>query len=119
MPELPEVEVVRRGLDDHIRCRTIGSAVARHPRAARRHMAGPVDLAARLVGATITGTARRGKYLWLVLDDEDALLAHLGMSGQMLITAPGAAVAAHERARFTFTDGGSDPRFDDQRTFAI
>ena len=63
------------------------------------------------------GTARRGKYLWLVLDDRDALLMHLGMSGQMLITSPDAAVAPHERARFSFTDGGCDLRFDDQRTF--
>ncbi len=70
-----------------------------------------------MVGATITGTARRGKYLWLILDGADALLMHLGMSGQMLISSPDAAVAAHERARFTFTDGGHDLRFDDQRTF--
>ncbi len=70
-----------------------------------------------MVGATITGTARRGKYLWLILDGEDALLAHLGMSGQMLITSPDVPVAVHERARFTFADGGHDLRFDDQRTF--
>ncbi len=117
MPELPEVEVVRRGLDDHVRGRTIASATILHPRAACRHVGGPGDLTVRLVGAMITGTARRGKYLWLVLDGEDALLAHLGMSGQMLITSPEAAVATHERARFTFTDGGHDLRFDDQRTF--
>lgn len=117
MPELPEVEVVRRGIDDHVRGRTIASATVLHPRAARRHVGGPADLAARMVGATITGTARRGKYLWLILDGADALLMHLGMSGQMLISSPDAAVAAHERARFTFTDGGHDLRFDDQRTF--
>lgn len=117
MPELPEVEVVRRGLDDHVSGRTVASAVVRHPRATRRHVAGSEDLAARMVGATITGTARRGKYLWLVLDDQDALLMHLGMSGQMLITPSDAAVGAHERARFSFTDGGSGLRFDDQRTF--
>lgn len=70
-----------------------------------------------MVGATITGSARRGKYCWLVLDEQDALLIHLGMSGQMLITSPDAAIAPHERARFTFTDGGQDLRFDDQRTF--
>lgn len=117
MPELPEVEVVRRGLDDHVRGRTIASAVIRHPRAVRRHTAGPEDLAARMVGATITRTARRGKYCWLVLDDRDALLMYLGMSGQMLITSPDAAIAPHERARFTFNDGGHDLRFHDQRTF--
>nr|WP_245349170.1 MULTISPECIES: bifunctional DNA-formamidopyrimidine glycosylase/DNA-(apurinic or apyrimidinic site) lyase [Brachybacterium] len=114
---MPEVEVVRRGIDDHVRGRTIASATVLHPRAARRHVGGPADLAARMVGATITGTARRGKYLWLILDGADALLMHLGMSGQMLISSPDAAVAAHERARFTFTDGGHDLRFDDQRTF--
>lgn len=117
MPELPEVEVVRRGVDDHVCGRTIATAVIRHPRAARRHVAGPEDLAARILGATVTGTARRGKYLWLILDGRDALLMHLGMSGQMLITSHDAAVAPHERARFTFADGGSDLRFDDQRTF--
>ncbi|MDN5547384.1 MAG: bifunctional DNA-formamidopyrimidine glycosylase/DNA-(apurinic or apyrimidinic site) lyase [Rhodococcus sp. (in: high G+C Gram-positive bacteria)] len=117
MPELPEVEVVRRGLEDHVRDRTIASVVIRHPRAVRRHGAGPEDLAARMIGATITGTARRGKYLWLILDDRDALLVHLGMSGQMLVTSPDAAIAPHERARFTFTESGSDLRFDDQRTF--
>jgi len=117
VPELPEVEVVSRGLDDHVRGRTIASATILHPRAARRHVGGTEDLSARMVGATITGTARRGKYLWLILDGEDALLAHLGMSGQMLITSPDFPVAAHERARFTFTDGGHDLRFEDQRTF--
>ena len=117
MPELPEVEVVRRGLNDHVRGRTIAAAVIRHPRAVRRHTAGPQDLAGRMVGATITGTARRGKYLWLILEDRDALLMHLGMSGQMLITSPNAAIAPHERARFAFTDGRADLRFDDQRTF--
>lgn len=50
MPELPEVEVVRRGPDDHVRGRTIASAVILHPRAVRRHVAGPEDLAARMIG---------------------------------------------------------------------
>ncbi|NLA37186.1 MAG: bifunctional DNA-formamidopyrimidine glycosylase/DNA-(apurinic or apyrimidinic site) lyase [Actinobacteria bacterium] len=117
MPELPEVEVVRRGLDDHVLGRRIASAVIRHPRAIRRHLAGPDDLAAQLLGATVTGTGRRGKYLWLILDERDSLLMHLGMSGQMLVTSSGAAAGRHERARFTFTDGGADLRFDDQRTF--
>lgn len=116
-PELPEVEVVRRGLDEHVSGRTVASVAIHHPRAARRHVAGGKDLVSRVAGATITRIVRWGKYLWLVLDDRDALLTHLGMSGQMLITLPGAAIARHERARFTFTDGGSDLRFDDQRTF--
>ncbi|MGO1555694.1 MAG: DNA-formamidopyrimidine glycosylase family protein, partial [Candidatus Corynebacterium faecigallinarum] len=74
MPELPEVEVVRRGLDEHVSGRTVASVVIRHPRAVRRHVAGTEDLASRVVGATVAGIARRGKYLWLVLGDRDALL---------------------------------------------
>ena len=117
MPELPEVEVVRRGLDDHVSGRTIASVAIHHPRAVRRHAAGGEDLAARAAGKTVTGIARRGKYLWMVLNDRDALLTHLGMSGQMLIASLGVAIARHERARFAFTDSGSDLRFEDQRTF--
>ncbi len=60
MPELPEVEVVRRGLHTHILGRTITAVRVHHLRAARRHEAGPADLAAQLLDARITGTGRRG-----------------------------------------------------------
>ena len=116
MPELPEVETVRRGLEAHVVDRTIDQAEVRHPRAVRRHLAGPDDFAAVLRGRTVTGARRRGKYLWLPLGD-DALLAHLGMSGQLLVGDPQRPVSSHVRARFTFTDGGPDLRFSDQRTF--
>lgn len=85
MPELPEVEVVRRGLDAHVTGKTIAAVRVHHPRAVRRHEAGPADLTARLLDARITGTGRRGKYLWLTLEDGAALVVHLGMSGQMLL----------------------------------
>jgi formamidopyrimidine-DNA glycosylase len=116
VPELPEVETVRRGLEAHVVGRTIDQAEVRHPRAVRRHLAGPDDFAAVLRGRTVTGARRRGKYLWLPLGD-DALLAHLGMSGQLLVGDPERPVSSHVRARFTFTDGGPDLRFSDQRTF--
>jgi formamidopyrimidine-DNA glycosylase len=116
VPELPEVEIVRRGLQAHICGRTIDSVTALHPRAVRRHLAGGNDFAAVLRGRTIVGARRRGKYLWLPLG-EDALLAHLGMSGQLLVGDPGRPLSPHVRARFTFTDGGPDLRFSDQRTF--
>jgi formamidopyrimidine-DNA glycosylase len=116
VPELPEVETVRRGLESHVAGRTIDQAEVLHPRAIRRHLAGPDDFAAVLRGRTITGARRRGKYLWLPMGD-DALLAHLGMSGQLLVGDPDRPVASHVRARFTFTDGGPDLRFTDQRTF--
>lgn len=118
MPELPEVEVVRLGLADHVLKRTIDLVEVEHPRAVRRHLEGPHDFAARLAGTTITAARRRGKYLWLELDDAaDAVLAHLGMSGQMLIAGPDRPVDKHRRIRFRFADDGPELWFVDQRTF--
>ena len=123
MPELPEVEVVRSGLDRHVVGRTIRSVQVLHPRAVRRHTAGPADFEAAASGLVVTAARRRGKYLWLpVAPDEgsvaeDALLAHLGMSGQLLLGDPDRPVSPHVRIRFTFTDSGPDLRFTDQRTF--
>ena len=65
MPELPEVEVVRRGLEQFVVGRRIASVEVLHPRAVRRHSGGPADFAARLTGATLDAARRRGKYLWL------------------------------------------------------
>jgi formamidopyrimidine-DNA glycosylase len=115
MPELPEVEVVRRGLQAHVVGRTITAVRVHHPRAVRRHEAGPADLTARLLDARIAGTDRRGKYLWLLLDEGDcALLVHLGMSGQMLLgTVPN---AGHLRIAAVLDDG-TTLSFVDQRTF--
>jgi formamidopyrimidine-DNA glycosylase len=87
VPELPEVETVRSGLDKHVVGRTIDTVEVLHPRAVRRHLAGPADFEAVLRGQTFTGARRRGKYLWLPVAD-DALLAHLGMSGQLLVGDP-------------------------------
>jgi len=116
VPELPEVETVRDGLERHVSGRTFADVQVLHPRAARRHLAGPEDLAAALRGATVGTVRRRGKYLWLPVD-ADALIAHLGMSGQLVVGDPGRPLTPHVRARFSFTDGGPDLRFVDQRTF--
>ncbi len=116
MPELPEVEVVRRGLADHVAGRTIVSAQFHGTRVARRHLAGPVDLADRLSGRRVVEAARRGKYLWLVLDGDEGLIIHLGMSGQMLVADPSAADPRHLHARVDL-DSGTQLRFVDQRTF--
>ncbi|MEE6272953.1 bifunctional DNA-formamidopyrimidine glycosylase/DNA-(apurinic or apyrimidinic site) lyase [Georgenia sp. MJ206] len=90
MPELPEVETVRAGLAAHVLGRTVAAAHVHHPRAVRRHEGGGADLSGRLRGRTLTAAVRRGKYLWLLLDDgaQGALLAHLGMSGQLLVQQP-------------------------------
>jgi formamidopyrimidine-DNA glycosylase len=121
VPELPEVEVVRRGLADHVLDRKVAEVCVAHPRAVRRHVEGATDFAARLVGRTITGARRRGKYLWLELDHaddgEDAVLAHLGMSGQMLVADGDQPDETHLRVRLRFADSGPELRFVDQRTF--
>jgi formamidopyrimidine-DNA glycosylase len=132
MPELPEVEVVRRGLAAHVLGQRIEQVVVLHPRAVRRQAGGAAEFAALLRGRTLTGTGRRGKFLWLTTDDEDlALAAHLGMSGQFRVDAaqdrpcldgvppigPDSAFDAHKHARARFDLGGRRLWFVDQRTF--
>jgi formamidopyrimidine-DNA glycosylase len=116
VPELPEVEVVRRGLDSLVVGRRVEAVEVYEPRSVRRHLAGPVDFAAALTGRRVTSARRRGKYLWLPLDDEDALVAHLGMSGQLLVQPVAAPPDRHLRVRMALCDG-SELRFCDQRTF--
>ena len=116
MPELPEVETVRRGLAQHVAGRTVAEVQVLHPRAVRRHAAGAQDFAAALRGRVLDVPRRRGKYLWLPVGD-DALLAHLGMSGQLLVGDSDRPLSPHVRVRLTFADGGPDLRFTDQRTF--
>ncbi|WP_067971723.1 bifunctional DNA-formamidopyrimidine glycosylase/DNA-(apurinic or apyrimidinic site) lyase [Mycolicibacter icosiumassiliensis] len=117
MPELPEVEVVRRGLNEHLVGRTITGVRVHHPRAVRRHEAGPADLTGRLLGARITGTDRRGKYLWLLLSGpaaDEALVVHLGMSGQMLL---GELPDTRHLRIAAVLDDATKVSFVDQRTF--
>ena len=117
MPELPEVETVRQGLAKWVAGRTIAAVEVHHPRAIRRHLPGDAHFIAMLTGRTILDVARRGKYLWLPLDSGDAIIGHLGMSGQLLIEPSEKEDGPHLRVRFTFTDGGRELRFIDQRTF--
>ena len=117
VPELPEVETVRRGLLHHVVGRTIASVEVLHPRAVRRHAAGGADFVAALAGRTITDVRRRGKYLWFPLDSDDAVVGHLGMSGQLLLLDSVAPPGPHLRVRFAFRDRGPELRFVDQRTF--
>ncbi|MEZ5097657.1 MAG: DNA-formamidopyrimidine glycosylase family protein [Nocardioides sp.] len=109
MPELPEVEVVRAGLERHVVGTTILSVDVLHPRPVRRDPRGPAGFAGALVGRTLTGAHRRGKYFWLALDSGDALLGHLGMSGQMLVQPSTVPDERHLRVRFTL-DGAPGAR---------
>ncbi|EPH44927.1 bifunctional DNA-formamidopyrimidine glycosylase/DNA-(apurinic or apyrimidinic site) lyase [Streptomyces aurantiacus] len=124
MPELPEVEVVRRGLERWVGGRTVADVEVLHPRAVRRHLAGADDFVHRLKGHAFGAPMRRGKYLWLPLADSgSSVLAHLGMSGQLLVKTQQAPEEKHLRIRVRFEDAagdaapGTELRFVDQRTF--
>jgi formamidopyrimidine-DNA glycosylase len=121
VPELPEVETVRAGLADHVLGRTVLTVQVHRESAARRAAGGSVELVSRLRGRTFVAAVRRGKFCWLTLDGRDeALLVHLGMSGQLIVRAPGHDPAPqphpHLRVRLGLDDG-SALDFIDQRTF--
>ncbi|PUA80745.1 bifunctional DNA-formamidopyrimidine glycosylase/DNA-(apurinic or apyrimidinic site) lyase [Nocardioides currus] len=120
MPELPEVEVVRAGLARHVTGAAVTAVEVLHPRPLRRDPRGSDGFVAALVGRRIEAVRRRGKYFWVALDSGDAVLGHLGMSGQMLLQRPGAEDERHLRVRFGLTDAAGEPlemRFVDQRMF--
>lgn len=133
MPELPEVEVVRRGLAQYLPGRRITEVGVAHPRAVRTMAGGADELQARITGRDISAVRRRGKFAWLELSDppqpgDDSLLIHLGMSGQMLVRTEldeqhtdlhsDPSASKHVRAWLRLDD---DLRVDfvDQRTFGL
>jgi formamidopyrimidine-DNA glycosylase len=116
MPELPEVEVVRRDLEREIVGKKIKGVEADGMRSIRRHH-NRKQFANRLVGKKIVGVERRGKYILAHLDGDEVLVIHLGMSGQLLRAKGGRApTAKHTHVVITFTQGGQ-LRFVDPRTF--
>ena len=116
MPELPEVETVRRGLHTIITGFRIADAQSLHPRAMKSES---IASLASLNGSKITGTNRRGKFMWLTLNRPYVLTAHLGMSGQFLIHQPNRPKATHIRAQFQLKKAlrNLELVFNDQRTF--
>ena len=115
MPELAEVETIRRDVDRLYVGRRIASVWDSGGRSVRRHpIAG--EFAGRVAGRKVIAAARRGKYLLMPLDDGHALVAHMGMSGQLLTTSSDAPLAKHTHVRLSFDDG-PDLRFVDPRTF--
>ena len=128
MPELPEVETVRAGLAAHVLGHTVTGVEVLRESAVRRHAGGAAEFAALLTGRTLTAAVRRGKFCWLLLDDagtgphdgsEEALLVHLGMSGQTLVLPPDADRHRHLRVRLRLAGAAGEQVLDfvDQRTF--
>jgi len=128
VPELPEVEVVRAGLDPAVTGATVLGVTVLDERALTRYAGSGSQFEAALTGRVLVGAARRGKFLWIPLQPVDpqeagageALVAHLGMSGQLLLRSPGAGTERHERIRFEIQHPGHGELaivFADQRTF--
>ncbi|MDY6050980.1 MAG: bifunctional DNA-formamidopyrimidine glycosylase/DNA-(apurinic or apyrimidinic site) lyase [Rothia sp. (in: high G+C Gram-positive bacteria)] len=127
MPELPEVEVVRRGLARHLLGAVLERVQVVDGRSVRRHQAGPENFEQLLTGLRVIDVARRGKYLWLLFEnnEEFALVIHLGMSGQVLLKDPGMPAEKHLKVLINLagaTDESGYPapltlRFVDQRIF--
>jgi formamidopyrimidine-DNA glycosylase len=126
VPELPEVEVVRAGLAPAVTGAVVRGVTVLDDRALTRHAGTGAEFETALTGRTIRAAARRGKFLWLPLEDDggraplEAVVGHLGMSGQLLLRAPGAAPERHERVRIDLehpTHGEVSVVFADQRTF--
>jgi formamidopyrimidine-DNA glycosylase len=115
VPELPEVEVVRRALEYEVTGRKVTSVAVTGARTVRRQPA--EELAARLRGATLGPSGRVGKFLLLPLDDgAETLVIHLRMSGQLLLTGPDQPLPRHTHAVLGLSDG-RELRFVDPRTF--
>lgn len=125
MPELPEVEVVRAGLEPAVTGALVLGVSVLDERALTRHRGDGADFEARLTGRVVCAAARRGKFLWLPLEPAtggaaEAVVGHLGMSGQMLLRPPGAPAERHERVRIDLAHpahGELSVVFADQRTF--
>jgi formamidopyrimidine-DNA glycosylase len=125
VPELPEVEVVRTGLEPAVTGATVAAVEVLEPRSLRRHLAGAADFEARLTGRRLSGAVRRGKFLWLPVEPREgeapfAVLAHLGMSGQILLRTPGAEADRQLRVRLALDHPGWGDlvvAFADQRIF--
>ena len=111
------MEVVRRGLAPYLTDRRVAGVEVIEPRSVRRHSAGAADLAHGLTGRRLQSVSRRGKYLWMVLDDDRALVVHLGMSGQLLLPEPKSADEKHLRVRIELEGADRDLHFVDQRMF--
>jgi formamidopyrimidine-DNA glycosylase len=121
MPELPEVEVVRRGVEDVITGARITSVTVLDSRSLKRHPGPPEDFVGRLTGAVVTAAVRRGKFLWFPLQGTcNAVVCHLGMSGQVLLGDEDSDFGSHLRVLLELTTRAGDSLqvgFVDQRIF--
>ncbi len=113
MPELPEVETVRRGLEPYLLHQRITQVIVREP---RMRWPVPQQLPERVRGRRVERLERRGKYLIVTLDSEDRLILHLGMSGRLFVLDPSIPLKKHDHIDLVL-DNGKLIRFNDPRRF--
>ena len=118
MPELPEVEITRRFLDEAMTSRVLTEVRTSHARTARHNSGGPAEVDQRLEGRLVLEVRRKGKFLSAPLDDGQTLVAHLGMSGRFTVGDPSEEEPAHTHFRAKL-DEGIEVRFIDPRTFGF
>ena len=116
MPELPEVETLRRGLETHLTGRTFGLPRVRVAKMLKGTFADPAVFSQQIAGTTVKSVARRGKHLIIMLDSGYYLLLHLNMRGQLVVTDSGALEAKYLAAAFPL-DNGAELRFHDMWTW--
>lgn len=117
MPELPEVEVTRQGIEPALAGARIRRVEVRRPRMARRQP-NPVDIGKRLEGRRVECVGRHGKFLMIDVEDDLTLVIHLGMSGRLSVAAPDAPEAPHTNVLIE-TQAGTQVRMVDPRTFGF
>lgn len=120
MPELPEVETVRSGLAPFLVGAKVKKIEVFDERSLKKHPGGAAGFVAELTGNRIEAVARRGKFLWMPLNDSRAVVGHLGMSGQILLRTPNFAEDPQTRVKIhieTQDKNKLDIRFVDQRLF--
>ncbi|MEX2250515.1 MAG: bifunctional DNA-formamidopyrimidine glycosylase/DNA-(apurinic or apyrimidinic site) lyase [Acidimicrobiia bacterium] len=117
MPELPEVEMTRRHLDDAMSGHAFSTVTVTHARTSR-HNGAPFEVEQRLIGRRVESVGRKGKFLLAPLDDGQTLVAHLGMSGRFTVETEDVPLAPHTHFRAQLDDG-TEIRFVDPRTFGF
>jgi formamidopyrimidine-DNA glycosylase len=117
VPELPEVEITRRHLNEAMAGHSIDSVKVGHARTSR-HNGAPAEVEQRLVGRRVESVGRKGKFLVAPLDDGQTLVAHLGMSGRFAVETGETPLAAHTHFQAVLDDG-TEIRFVDPRTFGF
>ena len=117
MPELPEVETVCRSLAPFIVGKKVSECIVNEEKLIKSSTG--AEFIEKIIGRTFSAIKRKGKYILLMLDDEETLVVHLRMTGKLLICPPDEPMTKHTHVCFRFNEGENELRFDDIRKFGV